>query len=139
MLLAAALMLFLCSFTNSPAPELSFPAGADDVFELPFGGAYLVFADKFGGEISKKQIEGQRELKVNGCAAGSRIFTYTLEITHAGKMSSYAAKSHELTADMLKSLKALQVGDSFEFKKTKAYLPNGKEEVDVHSRKFVVV
>lgn len=117
--------LLLCSFAESPA--------------LPMGGAYLVFAEKTGGEITAKQIATQRELKVDGCARGSRIFSFTMEITHNGKTLTYSSDSNALTTTMIATLKSLKAGDYFEFKKTKAYLPNGKEVVEVHSRKFVVV
>lgn len=40
---------------------------------------------------------------------------------------------------MIAQLKSLSKGDSFEFQRTKAHLPNGKDVVDVHAKKFIVV
>lgn len=102
------------------------------------GGAYLVFAGKRGGVVSKKEIDVQRELAVEGCAKGSKIFKYTLQITKGGTTTSYKADSHTLTAEMQTSLKSLTKGDSFEFVEIKAYLPDGKEVVNVWGEKFVV-
>lgn len=103
-----------------------------------FGGAYLVFAGKQGGVVSKKDIEAQRELSVAGCAKGSKIFKYTLQITKGGQTTSYKADSNVLTTEMQTRLKSLTKGDSFEFVEIKAYLPGGKEVVNVWGEKFVV-
>ncbi len=126
-LLSAAVILITCSFTGSPVAE---PA--------PFGGAYVVFAGKYGGEITQKELAGQRELGVDGCARGSRIFQFTLSVTKKGNTAVFTSKSNQLTAEMVNSLKSLAPGDEFEFSKMKAYLPNGKDITDVHGRKFVV-
>lgn len=129
----------LCAFSfplESPATPLTDCSSTEIV---PWGGAYLEFAGKFGGKVTREQIADQRELQVKGCAKGSRIFTFTLKITHAGRTTSYAADSNCLTDDMLDKLRALQAGDTFTFKKIKAYLPNEKDVVDVHSREFEVV
>lgn len=135
LILAVGLM---CSFTNGPV-SLSPQAEPGVMADLPWGGAYLVFAGKFGGKVTKKQLEGQCEVQVDGCARGSRIFTFTLELSRAGKKTTYTSDSNALTDEMMAGLQALRVGDTFSFKKTKAYLPNGKDVVDVHSREFVVV
>lgn len=103
------------------------------------GGAYLLFAGKFGGEVNKKEIAEQRDLAVDGCAKGSKIFKYTLVINKSGQSYTYRADSNMLTSEMQTKLKSLTAGDSFEFSQIKAYLPNGKEVVDVHSKKFFVV
>lgn len=39
---------------------------------------------------------------------------------------------------MIAQMKSLSKGDSFEFQNTKAYLPNNKDVVDVHGKKFIV-
>lgn len=131
--------LLLCSFSGNRATPMPF-AETEAVVEFPdFGGAYLVFAGKFGGDVTKKQVMAQTKLGVDGCAKGSRIFTYTLKVTHAGKTSSYSCASNVLSADMIAALKGLKTGDTFSFKNIKAYLPNGKDVVDVHSKAFTVV
>ena len=103
------------------------------------GGAYLLFAGKFGGDVSKKDIEAQRELAVDGCAKGSRIFKYTLVVTKAGQSTTYQSASNVLTGEMLNKLKNLSAGDYFEFSQVKAYLPNGKDVVDVSTKRFFVI
>jgi hypothetical protein len=103
------------------------------------GGAYLVFAGKNGGSITKSEMRGQTELSVEGCAKGSKIFTYTLEIHAGGKTRSLEAKSNKLTTEMVTALQSLKVGETFQFKSMKAQLPEGKDIVDVSSEKFTVV
>lgn len=103
------------------------------------GGAHLLFAGKYGGNISKKEISGKRELDVEGCAKGSRIFQYALKINAGNNVSSFKSASNQLSTDMLNKLEALKAGDSFEFSDVKAYLPNGKDIVKVTSQKFVVI
>ena len=83
-------------------------------------------------------MEGQSELGVEGCAKGARIFQFTLVVAKGGKTSSYKAAANKLTPEMLSALKSLSVGDSFEFKQVKAYMPNGKDVADVHAQKFIV-
>lgn len=107
--------------------------------KMIFGGAYLMFAGKFGGEITKKEIEEQTAVSVDGCATGSRIFKFTLNVTKGGKMTSLEGGSSVLTKEMLSILRSLSKGDEFEFRKSKAYLPNGKDVVDVQGKKFVIV
>lgn len=107
--------------------------------EADYGGAYVVFAGKFGGDITRKEIESNTEIKVEGCAKGSRIFQFTLSVTKNGKTTTLTNKSNLLTDEMSAQLKNLSKGDSFEFQQTKAYLPNSKDVVDVHGKKFVVV
>jgi hypothetical protein len=131
-------MLMLCSFVNSPVLTSAEPLKAAGKYPA-MGGIYLLFADKMGGEIAKKQIESQSELRVDGCVKGSHISSFTLEVKRSGKITSFASESNALTAEMMASLKSLQPGDEFEFKNTRACLGNTKEIVDVHSRKFVVV
>lgn len=134
-----ALLLIACSFAPASAPSGGAIKNTDAAIEVPVGGAHLIFAGKFGGEISKKEMSGQTELKVDGCARGSRIFEYTIHITKGGKTNKLSNRSNVLTSEMLAALNSLSKGDAFEFRNTKAYLPNGKDVVDVHTNKFVVV
>jgi hypothetical protein len=109
------------------------------MMEEVLGGAYLVFAGKNGGQITRSELRGQKELGVDGCAKGSRIFSFSLEISRDGKTQKMTASSNVLSNDMITALGKLESGDSFEFKSMKAYLPNGKDVVDVQGRKFEVV
>jgi hypothetical protein len=126
--LSVSILLFTCAFIEKPAVTMT-----------PPGGAYAVFAGKFGGDITKKEIAENQKLSVEGCARGSEIFKFTLNITKNGKTNSYQSESNILNKELISKLKELSPGDAFEFTKTKAYLPNGKDVVDVHGRKFVVV
>jgi hypothetical protein len=135
-LLYLTLMLLPASFLASYSIPAASPA--TDI-ETAYGGAYVVFAGKFGGDITRKEIESNSEVKVEGCAKGSRIFKFTLSVTKNGKTSTLTNKSNFLTGEMAAQLKSLSKGDSFEFQQTKAYLPNSKDVVDVHGKKFVVV
>ena len=130
LLLSAFVIVGMCSFVAAPNPEAA--------AELP-GGAWLTIAGKFGGEISKKDVLKTKELAVDGCAIGSKIFTYSIDINKGGTISTFKEESNTFSKEIILKMKELNTGDSFEFKKTKAYLPNGKDEVDVHSKKFVVV
>ena len=103
------------------------------------GGAYLTFADKFGGTVTQNDLRKTDEIGVAGCAKGSWIYTFNLKITKNGKRISYKGTSPQLTKEMLKQLRSLSKGDEFVFKKVKAYLPDGKSEVDVWGKKFTVV
>lgn len=128
LLLSVSVLLFTCAFIEKPTVITTSP-----------GGAYAVFAGKFGGEITKKEIAENQKLSVEGCARGSKIFKFTLDVTKNGKTTSYQSESNILNKELISKLKELSPGDAFEFTKTKAYLPNGKDVVDVHGRKFVVV
>ena len=125
-----AILLLASSFVRQPVPVAASPAAT--------GGAYVMFAGKYGGEITKREMEGQTEIKVEGCVKDVRIFDLTLSITKNGKTSTLTTNTHVLTADMLTRLKSLTKGDAFEFQHTKAYLTTGKA-VDVRGSKFVVV
>jgi hypothetical protein len=105
---------------------------------LSIGGAYATFADKFGGEINKTELMQNSKVGVAGCAEGSLIFTFDLMVHSEGNSEVFSGKSHQLTEDMLKSLRALSKGDSFEFKEVKAQLPTGGK-VDVLGRIFTIV
>ena len=135
LLLATAAVLFTCSFTEITPLHADFTG----IEAAPVGGAYVVFAGKYGGEDTKKDLEGQTTLGVDGCARGSRIFQFTLHVTKDGKTSAYTTNTNVLTSEMTTKLRSLSVGDQFEFKKMKAYLPNGKDVVDVHGKEFVIV
>ena len=137
-------LAILCIGTLSafvPGAAISEPTDMNETIssEAAIGGAYVVFAGKHGGNIKKSELRGQTELSVDGCAKGSRIFAFTLEVNRKGKVTKLHAKANVLTTDMVTTLNGLDAGDSFEFTSTKAYLPNGKDEVDVHCQKFVVV
>ena len=103
-----------------------------------FGGAYLVFAGKFGGELSKKDIAGTKILGVDGCAKGSVIYQFDLKITKKGKTTTFHGKSNHLTKEMHAQLMQLSAGDEFIFKNIKARLPK-EGTVDVWARKFTIV
>ena len=130
LLLSAFVIVGMCSFVAAPNPEAT--------AELP-GGAFLTIAGKFGGDIAKKEVLKTKELAVDGCAVGSKIFTYTIDINKGGTISTFKEESNTFSKEIIMKMKELNTGDSFEFKKIKAYLPNGKDQVDVHSKKFVVV
>ncbi len=139
-LLYLTLMLLPASFLASFSVPATTPAtNPGAVMEVDYGGAYVVFAGKFGGDITRKEIESHSEVKAEGCAKGSRIFQFTLSVTKNGKTRTLTNKSNLLTDEMATQLKSLSKGDSFEFKQTKAYLPNSKDVVDVHGKRFVVV
>ena len=102
------------------------------------GGAHLLFAGQYGGSITKKKLEGQTTLPVDGCARGARVFEYTLQVTKSGKVQTYKGNADTLTSEMQASLKALAPGDSFQFSGIKAYLNGTKEVVQVKSAKYVI-
>ena len=134
-----AILLLASSFTHKTAPTGAHPKGQEAKAAIPSGGAWVLFAGKLGGEITRPEIEGETELKVEGCARGSRVFDFTLSITKNGKTNVLTTNSNLLTAEMRAQLKSLAKGDAFEFRKTKAFLPNGKDVVDVRGGKFMVV
>jgi len=104
------------------------------------GGAYLVFAQKMGGKVTPEALQSACELGVAGCAKGSRVFSFKLTIIHRGKRTTYeVSSSNELSEEMKSSLARLKAGDSFQFKQIKAYLPNGRDKVDVFAKRFEVV
>ena len=103
------------------------------------GGAYLTFNDKFGGEIPQQELTTCQEVKIVGCAAGSKILQINLHIHTNGKTITHKSDSGKLTPEMLKDLQTLSKGDSFEFKKVKARMPNKLWTIDVATRKFMVV
>ena len=105
---------------------------------LRIGGAYVVFAGKTGGEIRKSELAGQTEIRVDGCAKGYKVISYTLEITMGHSKSTYQSNSNQLTTEMKEKLQRLTKGDKFEFKLMKASQED-KHIVDVHGGIFTVV
>ncbi|MBI5917738.1 MAG: hypothetical protein HY842_20395 [Bacteroidetes bacterium] len=138
-LLSATALFLTCSFAESPAAYDAATTGKSARSEMPVGGVYVVFAGKYGGEITKKEMTGQRELRVEGCHKDSKIVKFTLEVTKGGKTTSLQAESNVLTQEMLTKLNALSPGDKFEFKNSRAYLSDNKVTVDARGSKFVVV
>ena len=137
-LFLASLLCLTCAFVDGPETYRG-SSTKESVSAAPVGGAFLSFAGKNGGEITKKEVGSQSELMVEGCAKGSKILKYTLEITKGGHTTSLHAESNKLSAEIQSKLKSLSAGDSFEFTQIKALLPNGKDVVDVHGQKFIVV
>lgn len=124
------LCLILAPFVTSANPGLS-----SDI-----GGAYLVFGNKMGGKITAKVLQSACELDVAGCAKGSQIFSFRLVVFRNGKRSTYQVEdSNELSAEMRASLANLKAGDTFEFKQIKAYLPNGRDQIDVFAKRFKLI
>jgi hypothetical protein len=137
-LLSASVLMLTCSFTSVPfSSEVNMAEVT--LTTVPVGGAHLMFAGKNGGEITKKEMEGQSALRVDGCAAGAKILRYTLHITKSGKLSSLSAETASLNTDMMAALRSLSVGDYFEFRQVKARLLDSQDIVDVGSSRFVVV
>jgi len=133
-------LLFLaCSFVNKPIPAEAPASGWTAAGNAAVGGAYLFFAGKYGGDITKQEMTGHTEVNVEGCAKGSRIFNFTLTITKGKNTSTYTNASNVLSTEMRDKLNSLSKGDAFEFRHVKAYMPNGKDVVDVRGSKFVVV
>lgn len=104
-----------------------------------FGGAWVLFAGKYGGDISRQEIAAQTGITVGGCSNDARVSTFTVSITKNGKTKSYTTDSGNLTAEMITALKSLSKGDVFEFNRTKAWIDNGKYHVDVRGAKFSVI
>lgn len=109
-----------------------------ECLEEMLGGAYLTFAGKFGGEINQEELESNTELGIEGCAHGSKIYAFNLEIRSGGKLKKVKGESYRLTKEVLKSLRDLKVGDTFEFKEIKAHLPGGGK-IDAIGRVFTIV
>jgi len=135
--LAVATILFTGLFYQTTNAHISLESNAKLDAEL-FGGAYLVFAGKFGGELTKKDVANTKTLSVEGCAKGSKIYKFDLKITKNGKTTTYHGNSDQLTEEMHAQLKQLSVGDEFTFKNTKARLPV-EGTVDVWAKKFTIV
>jgi hypothetical protein len=102
------------------------------------GGAYALFAEKFGGELTLKEIRATKELGIAGCAAGSTFTKFTLVLYKKGKSSRYNATDGKLTKNMIKELSGLNKGDTFELVNMRAKTPEGGK-VDVMGKVYTVV
>jgi hypothetical protein len=138
LLLPAIVLCFTCSFVLAPDFTTKPMDSSSNLTSKPVGGAYLIFAGKTGGKVSKKDLEGQTRLTMNGCpgAKESTIVSFTLEINKGGNITRLQGNSDKLTAEMATKLKSLAAGDSFEFKKVMAHFPNSKDLFEVHTQKF---
>ncbi len=133
------ILLLASAFTNKSVPAAIQVKPSEAAVEAPVGGAYLMFAGKFGGEVTRSEIAATSEVRVDGCAKGSRIFQFTLSVSKNGRTTVLAGQANILSGEIMTQLKSLSKGDSFEFRNTKAYLPNGSDVVEVHAKKFIVV
>ena len=134
-----ALLLLGSSFTLQPVSGIVAARDREAGASATYGGVHVVFAGKYGGEITRQEMAGQTELKVEGCARDARVTDFTLSITKNGKTSTLRTSSNVPTADMRTQLQSLNKGDVFEFRQAKAYLTDHKVVVDAQGSKFVVV
>ena len=129
--------LFLFISTQTVGNGLTILCDSESNTEIS-GGAYDTFAGKFGGDITRKDLMFNSEVGVAGCAAGSLIYKFSLHVNSDGKSKVFKGTSHVLTDEMLKSMRSLKQGGTFEFKDIKAHLPSGSD-IDVLGRTFIVV
>ncbi len=129
--------LFLFISTQTVGNGLTILCDSESDTEIA-GGAYATFAGKFGGDITSKDLMFNSEVGVAGCAAGSLIYKFSLHVNSDGKSKVFKGTSHVLTDEMLKSMRSLKQGGTFEFKDIKAHLPSGSD-IDVLGRTFIVV
>ena len=139
LLMAAGIICLTSSFVPGTHFSNQVPGEYATMVAVPFGGAHVFFAGKYGGEIRKSELVNQKEVAVEGCAKGSKIFKFSLAITKGGTKTTLQANSNVLTKEMLDKLNSLSRGDSFEFVDVKAYGTNGKDVIDVYGQKYVVV
>jgi hypothetical protein len=130
-------ILLSCFSYQLSMAHVSIDAGLSPNAET-LGGAYLMFAGKFGGELTHEDIVATNLLDVEGCAKGSVIYQFDLKVTKNGKTTTFHGKSNQLTQEMHAQLKQLTVGDEFTFKNTKARLPK-EGTVDVWAKKFIII
>ena len=102
------------------------------------GGAYVTLADKFGGEISTEDLSTVKELGIAGCAAGSKVYTFNLEIKINGGLKKFVGESNTLSEEIIAAFGKLKKGDSFIFTKIRAHLPSGGK-IDALGRTFTVI
>ena len=121
-LFAAFAMPFFNSHLNLAASTA--PA---DLKSAP-GGAYLVIAEKFGGDITRDEIASHSKLGVMGCAEGAVIYRFTLELEVKGKKKQFAGDSNTLSSEMRVALESLKKGDEFTFRRVKARI--GDDDFD---------
>lgn len=134
----AVVTIFLLIADYAPAMESSDMFHSLPTTDVIYGGAYLTFAGKFGGEISKTDLGKYQKLGVEGCAKGSTITQFTITLVSGDKTLVFSNRSDVLDKKILNALKQLKKGDVFTFKNVKAKLPSG-DMVDVHCREFVMV
>jgi hypothetical protein len=128
--------LFLVAFTTNKTKEINTVTKKETV---KIGGAYLTFAGEFGGDITLKKMNATNQLGVAGCASGSLITKFTLKVKRKNKrVQTISGTSHQLNKHIKSILEELEVGDTFQFSKVKAKLPNGRS-VDVICRNFTVI
>ena len=127
---AIVMLMFLA------APAINSNARISNTDEL--GGAYALFAEKFGGELTLKQIRATKELGIAGCAAGSSFTKFTLVLYKKGKASRFNATDGKLTKAMITGLSGLNKGDTFELVNMRAKLPEGGK-IDVVGKIYTVV
>ncbi len=136
--MAGVLLLFATQVVpNDNNPEMASSAEKTAKYDV-LGGAYVTFAGKFGGEVTREDLRAYSSIGIAGCAAGSRILQFKLHVKANGKETIFDGQSQILTDDMLKSLRALTKGDTFFFTDMRAKLPAGGK-VDVIGRIFTVV
>ncbi len=102
------------------------------------GGAYAMFAGKFGGEVTKNELNTHSEISISGCAKGSTIISYKITVDKAGVSSTFQCNGGKMTDKMLIKLRSLKKGDTFIFKGMTAQLPQGGV-VNVWCKVFTVV
>lgn len=129
------LLFFVTIHPQSMAKEV--PSTGITLNRAEWGGIFLIFANQTGGEISREQLKGQKELRVEGCVKGSRVSSFTLVISSHGNKKTFSASDHSLTKEMVTALESLETGDAFEFTSVKATLPDQKV-VNVFTKKYVV-
>jgi hypothetical protein len=134
-----AILFVLCTF-GYQAPALTFVGHSLKIActEDVLGGAYVTLADKFGGEIGTKELKTVRVLGIAGCAQGSKVYAFVLEIKSKGKTKRFIGDSNSLSKEILNNLGVLNKGDTFIFTKIKANLPTGGK-IDALGRTFTVV
>ena len=137
----SASLLFLIGMINqSPASIICATNGNINTISVEevLGGAYLTYADKFGGEISNEELRTTTELGIAGCAVGSKIYAFNLVVKANGKTRRFVRKSYVLSKEILKSLQSLKPGDTFKFTEIRVTLPSGSK-IDALGRTFTIV
>ncbi len=128
--------LLLCLLAKINATPLAVMSECGAMYGM--GGAYLTFAGKFGGELQPHEIRRVTQVSIAGCAAGSTIKGYLLQVHCQGQVSTFESDSGTLSPEALKYLALLEPGDSFDFEDVTAQLPSG-DIVQVLARRFVVI
>lgn len=126
-------------FISSLLISQLFSPNANIGMDYSNGGAYLVLADKFGGNLSQEDLASTNIIEVEGCAKGSKITRYKLLVVKDSKKTRFKGDNNRITDEAYKLLKSLKEGDYFEFSDVEAKLPNSNSTVDVWAKKFFVV